>query len=302
MKHWRKGIASWKVGSVLYLSVPFTWLVNEAIAKVKKHKTKVVVGGPGAMLLRHRFDDIAEVKDSAYPFEPVILHNPFATFTTRGCINKCKFCAVPKIEGEFREIPDFTPRPIVCDNNFLASSRKHFDNVIDKLKVFPYVDFNQGLEAKLFAPRIVDRLVELKHVRVRFAFDNLSDERCVVDAISLARKKGLNDIGCYVLFGFKDTPKEALYRVELLRALKVDVYAMRFQPLDTLKKNEFVAVDKGWTEYELKRFSRYWRGGHNLFGVPFKDYDHRKEKPKGFGFVPGIKDGRRERWGIEGWN
>jgi len=297
MKQWKKGIASWQADNRLYLSVPFTWLVNEALYMIKESKKKVIVGGPGAMLLRDKFEGIAEVKDNAYPFEPVIYHNPFATFTTRGCINKCSFCAVPKIEGAFRELSDFIPRPIVCDNNFLASSRKHFDNVIDKLKVFSYVDFNQGLEAKLLTPRIADRLSELKHVKVRFAFDKLSDEKYVVDAINLARKKGLNDIGCYVLCGFKETPKEALYRVTLLRSLQIDVYAMRFQSLDCLEKDIFVAKDKGWTDYELKRFSRYWRGSANIFGVSFKSYDHRKEKPKGFGLVPGLRDGREERWG-----
>lgn len=30
MNGWRKGIAHWVVGSRLYVSVPFTWLVAEA--------------------------------------------------------------------------------------------------------------------------------------------------------------------------------------------------------------------------------------------------------------------------------
>ncbi len=30
MNQWKKGIATWTVGKTLYISVPFTWLVDEA--------------------------------------------------------------------------------------------------------------------------------------------------------------------------------------------------------------------------------------------------------------------------------
>jgi len=298
MHTWRKGIASWQAGNIIYLSIPFTWLVHEAISMVKKSKKKVVVGGPGAMLMRDKFDSIAEVREDAYPFEPIIYHNPFATFTTRGCPNRCPYCAVPKIEGSFREISDFIPRPIVCDNNFLASNKKHFNKVIDALKVFPYVDFNQGLEARKFTSEKADKFAELKHIKIRFAFDRPKDESFVIDAINLARKKGLNDISCYILFGFKDTPKEILYRVKVLRKLKVQLYPMRYEPLDAEKQGEYINTNKGWTDYELKRLKRYYRG-QGLFKCSFEGYDHRKEYPEGFGLVKGLKDGREERWGKE---
>ena len=285
MKQWKKGIVSWQASNILYLSVPFTWLVNEAISMIEKSKNRVVVGGPGAILLRSKFEGLAEVREDAFPFEPVIYHNPFATFTTRGCPNKCPFCAVPKIEGEFREISDFTSRPIVCDNNFLASSRKHFNNVIDKLKMFPSVDFNQGLEAKLFTPRIADRFSELKHVKVRFAFDKMLDEKYVVDAINLAKKKGMKDIACYLLFGFKDEPEEAFYRAELLHSMKVQIYPMRFQALDAERRNCYVPKSKKWTIYGMMKFRTYWANDRYAYHFPFDELKCRKERPVGFGFM-----------------
>lgn len=285
MKQWKKGIASWQACDVLYLSIPFTWLVNEAISIIKKSKNKVIVGGPGAILLRDRFDGLAEVQEDASPFEPIIYHNPFATFTTRGCPNKCPFCAVPKIEGKFREILDFTPRPIICDNNFLASSKKHFDRVIDKIKIFPYVDFNQGLEARLFTSRIADRFSELKRVKIRFAFDKLSDEKYVVDAINLAKKKGLKDIACYLLFGFKDSPEDAFYRAELLHSMKVQIYPMRFQSLNAERRNCYVPKDKKWTEYGIIKFRAYWANDRYAYHFPFDEFKNRKERPVGFGFI-----------------
>ena len=42
------------------------------------------------------------------PFSPLSLHNPDATFTTRGCIRACPFCTVPRTEGRFVELQDWT--------------------------------------------------------------------------------------------------------------------------------------------------------------------------------------------------
>jgi len=251
--------------------------------------------------MKDKFNDIAEVRNNCSPFEPITYHNPFATFTTRGCPNKCRFCAVPVIEGDFREIKNFIPRPIVCDNNFLASSKKHFNNVIDKLKYFPYIDFNQGLEARLFTPEKADKFRELKHVKIRFSFDQVNYESYVVDAINLARKKGLKNISCYVLFGFKDTPEEALYKVNLLSKLKVSIYSMRYEPLDSIKKGLFINKEKGWSDYELRRFKSYWRGdtgkkGHiTINGVFFNEFETRKEKSNiNLGIIPSYKEKRKE--------
>jgi len=290
---WKKGIVHWQLANVLCVSVPFTWDVVSAIHFISESKRnsrnlKVLVGGPGAMLMKDKFEGVATVKKECKNLEPVLFHNPLATFTTRGCPNKCLFCSVPKVEGSFKEISDFIPRPIICDNNFTASSRKHFDKVVDKLKNFPFVDFNQGLEAKKFTPYIADRIGELKKVQVRFAFDHIKTEKFVVDAINLARKKGLKNISCYMLIGFNDTPEESLYRAKLLRSLKVQIYVMRYQPLDSKKKDQYIATEKGWTDYELKRFKRYWRG-QGLYKNSFEDYDHRKNTlNEGFGLVDSL--------------
>ena len=293
---WKEGVVSWRIRDTLYISIPFTWLVGKALEIIRYSDVKhILVGGPGAILKKECFEGIALVKDSIAPLEPIIFHNPLATFTTRGCVNRCKFCAVPRIEGDFKEIHDFSPRPLICDNNFLASSRKHFDRVVDRLKGLPYVDFNQGLEAKRFIPYISNRLRELKEVKIRFAFDKLREESAVVDAFKLALKDGFRHLSCYLLVGFDDTPAEALYRVEVLQKLskKIEIYPMRYQPLDADKRNEFVNKEKGWTDYELKRFCVYWRG-HGIFlkKSSFDDFEPRHEILRGF-FVDTYKNQRK---------
>ncbi|MDD5288331.1 MAG: hypothetical protein PHY28_04385 [Dehalococcoidales bacterium] len=255
---WRKGIATWVKGSTLHISVPFTWLMEDAEKMKAKWKGDCVIGGSGLML------------PSEYTeFEPLILHNACATFTTRGCINNCSFCAVPKLEGEFREIPDFRPAPLICDNNLLASSKKHLRRVVDSLKQFPFVDFNQGLEAKLFTPEIADILGELK-CKVRFAFDHIGLESTVRNAIDLCRERTTKDIQVYCLIGFNDTPDDARNRLELIRSWGAMPNPMRYQPITTTKKDSFVAPR--WTDRQLTDMVRYYSRLNWLGHIPFNEY------------------------------
>ena len=278
MRHWRKSVAHWQVGDRHYFSVPFTWLVPRAIKDIKitlnkKNKKHIEVGGPGAILRQDMFDGLAEVVETTDIWEPVIHHNPLATFTTRGCPRQCPFCAVPRNKGDLREIKDWPVRPVVCDNNLLAASRQHFDRVIDKLKVLPFVDFNQGLDARLFSAHHARRIAELRRVKIRFAFDWIEMESTVADAISLARYHGLRDIGVYVLLGYNDTPEDALYRLEAVRKWRIRPNPQRYQPLDILQKNAYVPPN--WTEDELTRMVHYYSRLRWLEHIPFEDYPGR---------------------------
>lgn len=201
---------------------------------------------------------------------PIAMHNPLATFTTRGCVNACPFCAVPRIEGELRELPDWPVRPVVCDNNLLAASRAHFDKVIDRLKAMPFVDFNQGLDARKFNAHHASRIGELKGVKVRFAFDHISMESKVADAIRLAKQHGLNDFGVYVLIGFQDNPDDAIYRLETVRSWGVRPNPMRYQPLNTLMKNSYIGP--GWSDFELRRMVKYYSRLRWLEHIPYADF------------------------------
>jgi len=263
MDQWRKGIAQWWIGNTLHISVPFTWLKGEAdrLAIYWRGRGKaVLIGGPGLM------------EPNEHPYlQPILFHNPCATFTTKGCPNACPFCAVPKLEGDLWEIANFRPAPVVCDNNLLAASRKHIRRVVDSLKVFSYVDFNQGLDARLFDREIAGWLGELR-CKVRFAFDHWNMEGRVKDAIALCRRWSSRKIGVYVLVGFRDSPDEAVAKLEKVRSWGLWPTPMRFQPLDAKVKNGYVAP--GWTELELRRVTRYYSRLRYLEHVPFSDYEH----------------------------
>lgn len=261
---------TWRCGEVLYISVVFTWMLSKAEKIARCHNNKVIAGGPAVQLMG------ADWADEVYPdtiFDVLAMHNPLATFTTRGCPRKCKYCIVPKIEGDLVELKSWKPAPIVCDNNILAASNKHFEKVIDSLLPFPYVDFNQGLDARLFTSYHADQLCRLKSVKMRFGFDHRNCEKYVYDAISTARKAGLKDsrlFGIYVLIGHDDNLEDALYRLEKVREWGIWPNPMRFQPLDTIVKNSYVA--DGWTDKNLRRVMRYYSRLRYFEHIPFKDY------------------------------
>ena len=268
MIDWSKDIVSWKCGGTLYLSVVFSWHLEAAEAMAQEHRGKVVAGGPAVKLNGAPWAD--EVMD-ACPFDALSMHNPLATFTTRGCENRCGFCAVPKIEGDFRELPHWKPAPIVCDNNLLCSSNRHFERVIDSLLPFNYVDFNQGLDARRFSPYHAYHFSRLLGCKVRFAFDWIGMESKVADAIWVARAAGLRDFGVYVLIGFNDTPEDAVYRLETVRSWGILPNPMRYQPLDAKKKDGY--LHPAWDENTMKRVQRYYSRLVWLGHIPFKDYD-----------------------------
>lgn len=276
-KLWKKDIVSWNEGKNLYISIPFTWLLPKAktIAIQNKNKKRTIVGGPAVDIKPNYFGKYATVGKST-TVSPLSIHNPFATFTTRGCPNKCKFCAVPKIEGDFKELNDFEIKPIVCDNNFLESSKNHFNKVVDRLKKLHFVDFNQGLDARKFKKFHADRFAELNLLKLRFSFDHVNLESKVYDAIKLAKSAGLKDINIYVLIGFKDTPEEAYYKLEKVREWDCLPNPMRYQPLNTMKKNSY--VDKSWTDRELKRMTRYYSRLNYWSKVPYKEFSTSKQQ------------------------
>lgn len=277
---WPKKAIDWIENGTALVSIPFTWELPQAYSRcvfLREQGYKVRAGGPAVSLMPDYLVDVAEIGGEV---DALKHHNPNATFTSRGCIRKCGFCAVPKIEGDLVELDDWEPKPIVCDNNLLACSKAHFDGVIDALKPFREVDFNQGLDARLLSDYHAERLAELDCLLIRLAWDHIKVEGQTLAAIDKICKAGFppNKIRVYVLIGHKDHPDDALYRLETLKSLGVLPCLMRFQPLDALEKNSYVSPN--WSEQEFKKFAAYW-GRQVWYGhLSFDEFDIVKRSKK----------------------
>ncbi|WP_027719511.1 hypothetical protein [Desulfovirgula thermocuniculi] len=179
-------------------------------------------------------------------------------FTSRGCIRRCPFCAVPKLEPEFTYRPSVTD--LICerysqvvfwDNNFLASPY-HMEILseladIKKRRRFFRIDFNQGLDARLVTPENAKAIASLRMQVVRLAYDSSSQREPLKRAIDMLVEAGVNrkNFLVYVMFNYEDTPDDFLRKVQDLLSWGVAVYPMRYQPTDALKKDSYVAP--GWT-------------------------------------------------------
>jgi hypothetical protein len=280
---WSKKPVSWKdpdTGDAM-VSVAFTWDLPQAKtictwwAKAGYH---VRAGGPAVRLQPEYLSGVADCSPPTghtWP-EAIIHHNPLATVTSRGCIRSCSFCAVPLIEGDLVELEEWTPRPLVSDNNLLACSRKHFDRVIDSLKTlhatkaYP-IDFNQGLDLRLLTPYHADRLAELNCLP-RLALDHSRLIPTYARAHDILRRAGFPKklMPTYVLIGYDDDPADALHRLRLVQNMGANPYPMRYNPYDVLERDSYVGPN--WTDELLSKTMRYWTRLRYLGGIPFADF------------------------------
>jgi len=275
LSEWAKGIVTWREQERLCVSVPFTWLLGEARGLCLSHPNdRIVVGGPAVRLLPDFLAGIPNVEvETITPDDPLRRANPDASRTTVGCPNACAFCGVRTIEGAYEELAEWRPAPVLCDSNFLACSDAHFDRVIDQLKRsdFPDVDFNQGLDARLFTLERARRFGEIR-TTVRFAWDDAGGEGDLFRAIATAKAAGLptSRLPVYCIVGFRETPEEAAYRLQTLKDRRLRGFAMRYQPLDALEQNAYQPPQ--WEPQLLKDFCRYWNRQAWLGGMTLDEY------------------------------
>ena len=179
-------------------------------------------------------------------------------FSSRGCIRKCAFCAVPRLEkvrtsgAEVKHLvaPGHT-KVILWDNNILGEP--HWRDVVAELKELGVsVDFNQGLDARLITDDVAQTFKGLKVNPVRMAYDIPSERRALQRAIPALFSAGKHkkSIIVYTLYNFTDSPHDFWQRVADLLSWGVVCYPMRYEPLNSLVKNRYISPH--WTKEQLE--------------------------------------------------
>lgn len=281
---------------------------------------------------------ILEEVDYTYPAS-----NAYFAYMTRGCLRKCSFCAVPRLEPEYTSyirLKDqidlatkrFGPKKylLLMDNNVFAS--KDFDKIIDEIKTCGFergatyipeseydiairnlrdgfnvraytkkliriydrisdrlpeseqadfylkreernllyaemakldalfefdkiarplynkhfkqrenkrfIDFNQGIDARLVTDQKMKKLAETNIRPLRIAFDDYTMKDTYENAIRSAARHDITNLSNYLLYNYKDTPDDLYYRiktsVELCEELGVTLYSfpMKYHPID----------------------------------------------------------------------
>jgi len=269
----RKGRLPRKKPSKIYITSLFTWAWKPVWESVKKYKAwfpneEVVIGGLYASLLPEHAkasgaDNIhiglhAEAEAEMPDYELVPDWNASIIFASRGCINKCPNCVVPRLEGniclEKKSIKNLIHpthnKLIFFDNNILAM--KYCDDIFDEIiSLGMPVDFNQGLDARLLDDSAANQIGKMKISLVRLAYDRPEQNQSVHQAINLLSNYGISKrrILVYAMYNFTESPDDFFERVKEILNWGASCYPMRFQPTNTLKKDSYVSSK--WSPVQL---------------------------------------------------
>jgi hypothetical protein len=165
-------------------------------------------------------------------------------FTTRGCIRKCPWCFVPKMEGGIKIIGDLydiwdgkSKKIYIMDNNILAVP-DHFSVICQQVSDNDLIcDFNQGLDHRLLTVDIWKELKQIKKrnqkhgdtVKIRFALDDIHFMSSATKALDIMSSNGLSasDTRWYIYVSPSDTFYTVYERLELIRKYRQIAYVMR---------------------------------------------------------------------------
>jgi len=315
-----------------------------------------------------------------------LVTDAYFSYSTRGCINTCKFCAVPKLEPQYQEyiglckqldstIKTFGEQRnlLLLDNNVLASPS--FNKIIDDIKklgfkrgatyippnpyvlairnlrdgindrayikifvelfekllqkvknqnickdisvyhgiykkiydakcdqfytatkksilalasfIAPYykkyayhpiprqryIDFNQGIDARLITKENMRKLAEVNIRPLRIAFDYWGMKKIYEKAIRTAAKAGITHMSNYMLYNYNDKPIDLYYRmlltINLCEELNIAIYSfpMKYHPIDDpifFKNREYIG--KYWCRKYIRAVQAVLTSTHGKIG------------------------------------
>lgn len=224
------------------------------------------------------------------------VHDAYFTYASRGCIRKCSFCGVPKLEGAQRDTQSLStvvrgieelygPKKdlILMDNNVVASSK--FKEIIAEIRDLGFtpgskltrgrmstlrrVDFNQGVDARILCkdPFYLRELSTICIQPLRIAFDHLGLSKPYTQAIRFACENGLTELSNYMLYNFHDSPTDLFERMRLNVALNEELgirifsFPMRYQPTNLPDRSY---VGEKWNRYYLRSMQIILQATHGI--------------------------------------
>lgn len=273
---WAQGIVDWVDGDTAYISVVFSWDVDEALARTFWYRAagyKVRVGGPGVFTAKRsrEFDGLAQVGGSIPGVQA--RHNPMATKATTGCSKTCFFCIVPAMEGPIVPLPDFIPRPVLTDNNLSAIDADYQRYIVERFQAFgvPLLDANSGFEPETFDEEVLDRWWPINEGPWRFGLDETGEIDEVERVIKMLKKRGVpaKKVRPYVMIGHEPFA-ECMDRIQRVISLGGEPWVQYIIKLNARTKEPWVQHD--WTAPRLKAVQR-WVNGHAWRSVPFDQFN-----------------------------
>lgn len=233
-------------------------------------------------------------------------------YSSRGCVNKCGYCAVPKLEGNMHSFPSIkeyidtakkelsdAKSIVLYDNNF--TEHAYFHDICDELIESELPVDIHGLHVDAFTEDKAEKFSQMKFGAqgrsnstpyLRFSFDKMKYKDHIYEALKLVDKHNIKaEFFCYMLYNYIDKPLDFWQRIMYIQDMVDEVgksvwlFPQRYEPFAALEKNKFVG--EHWTDKQVRGVKRMvtWIHGflpvtktHNLFNWIGHDYDEFIEK------------------------
>jgi len=234
---------------------------------------EVVKGGTGYGL-DNRLPETAEHIYPDYSLYPELTRDTAYGFLTRGCPRGCPFCVVaPKEGGASQKVADLSEwwrgqkNIKLLDPNLLAC-REHMQLLGQLADSGAWVDFTQGLDARLLSGENVKALGRVRVKEIHFAWDSMDESDAVLRGLRFYAARAVRKphgyyATVYCLTNFATTLQEDLYRIYMLRDLGYNPYVMIY--------------DKPNASPEIRSLQR-WCNNRRIFRSEpdFRRYDRKR--------------------------
>ena len=208
-------------------------------------------------------------------------------YASRGCVRKCAFCGVPKLEGAQREMPPLTTLVegiartsgvkkdlVLMDNNVAASAR--YREIIAEIRDLGFtkgsvlardskhpvkrrVDFNQGVDARILvkSKMYLQEMASICIDPLRIAFDHIGVRKVYETAVRMAAENQITSLSNYMLYNFMDSPVDLYKRMQLNISLNEQLgiriwsFPMRYHPVNLKNRSH---IGRNWNRYYLRSF------------------------------------------------
>ena len=232
---------------------------------------EIIKGGTGYGLDNHLPDEV-ERNCPDYSIYPALTKDTAFGFLTRGCPRACGFCIVAEKEGRCsRKVADLSAwwsgqkHIKLLDPNILAAT-EHMELLEQLADSRAWVDFTQGLDARLLTEKNVAALNRVKVKRIHFAWDSMEQSASILQGLELYRSFGAvqdrRKRTVYVLTNFDTGMEENLHRLYMLRSMDFDPYVTIY---NKPQAPEEVRLLQRWVNNKI-----IWRSCER-----FEDYDRR---------------------------